>query len=298
MAAILLPRRAFLKGSVAAAGSTAVLSAEKIPREPGVRLRLALNAYSFDKPLRSGSMTLEDVVHFCAQHRVDALDATGYYFPGYPQTPPDAYVYNLKRTAFLNGVQLSGTGVRNDFATADSAIRARDIAMVKAWIEVASRLGAPVIRVFSGPARPEGHTFNQALEWMIPAFRECAELGKRHGVIVGLQQHNDFLKTADETIRVIEAVNSPWFGDILDVGSLRQNDPYAEIEKLVPYAVSWQLKENVGADSPIDLARIRAIIEKVGYRGVLPFEALGAGDPRDRISNFLERIRTAFALQR
>ena len=130
---------------------------------------------------------------------------------------------------------------------------------------------------------------------MIQDFKECAEYGRQHGVILGLQQHNDFLKTADETIRVIEAVNSPWFGDILDVGSLRANDPYKEIEKLVPYAVSWQLKEKVGDDAT-DLARIKDIIHKVGYRGVLPFEALGAGDPRDRIVGFLEKIRTVFGL--
>jgi sugar phosphate isomerase/epimerase len=291
------PRRTFLTGSLSI--TAAALAEAKVPREPGVRLRLALNAYSFDKPLRAGTMTLEDVVHFCAQHRVDALDATGYYFPGYPKAPPDDYIYNLKRTAFLNGVQISGTGVRNDFAVSDAAARKNDIQMVKDWIEVASKLGAPVVRVFSGRVLPEGHSFEQVLNWMIPAFKECTEHGKSHGVILGLQQHNDFLKTADETIRVIEAVNSPWFGDILDVGSLRQNDPYTEIEKLVPYAVSWQLKENVGygtKEVSTDLKRIKAIIEKVGYRGVLPFEALGSGDPRVKVAGFLEQIRTVFAL--
>lgn len=298
MDGIALPRREFFIRSLGFTAAAALAQA-KVAREPGVKLKLALNAYSFDKPLRAGSMTLEDVVHFCAQHRVDALDATGYYFPGYPKVPPDDYIYNLKRTAFLNGVQLSGTGVRNDFAVPDAAARKSDVQMVKDWIEVASKLGAPVIRVFSGRVRPEGHTFDQALEWMISAFHECAAYGQRHGVIVGLQQHNDFLKTADETIRVIEAVNSPWFGDILDVGSLRQGDPYAEIEKLVPYAVSWQLKENVGYGSKevaTDLRRIKAIIDKVGYRGVLPFEALGAGDPRAKVAGFLEQIRTVFAL--
>ena len=270
-----------------------------VPREPGVKLKLALNAYSFDKPLMAHTMTLDDVIHFCAQQRVDALDATGYYFPGYPKAPTDEYVYALKRTAHLNGVQLSGTGVRNDFAVADAEARKRDIQMVKDWIEVASKLGAPVIRVFSGKARPEGYTFDQALAWMIPAFQECAEHGKQHGVILGLQQHNDFLKTADETIRVINAVNSPWFGDILDVGSLRTNDPYQEIAKLVPYAVSWQLKEKVGygtKEVDTDLKQIKAIIDKIGYRGVLPFEALGQGDPRERIVAFLTQIRTVFAL--
>jgi sugar phosphate isomerase/epimerase len=294
-----LPRRKFLARSLGLTAAAGGLAQARVARQPGVKLKLALNAYSFDKPLRAGSMTLEDVVHFCAEHRVDALDATGYYFPGYPKAPPDDYIFNLKRVAFLNGVQLSGTGVRNDFAVADAAARNSDIQMVKDWIEVASKLGAPVIRVFSGRTRPEGHTFDQALEWMIAAFQQCAEYGKRHGVIVGLQQHNDFLKTADETIRVIEAVNSPWFGDILDVGSLRQNDPYAEIEKLVPYAVSWQVKEKVGygdKEVPTDLRRIKEVIDKVGYRGVLPFEALGSGDPGARVAAFLEQIRSVFAL--
>ncbi len=294
-----LPRRRFLAASIGLIPASAALSQAKVARETGVKLKLALNAYSFDKPLRAGSMTLEDVIHFCAQHNVDALDATGYYFPGYPAVPPNEYVHNLKRTAFLNGVQLSGTGVRNDFAVADAAARKSDVQLVKNWIDVAVQLGAPVIRVFSGRTRPEGYSFDQVLEWMIPEFQECAEYGKRHGVIVGLQQHNDFLKTADETIRVIQAVDSPWFGDILDVGSLRQNDPYAEIEKLVPYAVSWQLKENVGygsKETATDLPRIKAIIEKVGYRGVLPFEALGAGDPRVKVAGFLEKIRAVFSL--
>src|SRR5580692_848821 len=156
-------RRRFLVGSAGLAA--AVPTAAKVERESGVKLKLGLNAYSFDKALRDGSMTLADAVHYCAQHGVDALDPTGYYFPGYPKVPPDEYIYDLKRTAFVNGVAISGTGVRNDFAVADAAARKADVQMVKDWIVVASKLGAPVIRVFSGPTRPEGHSFDQALEW-------------------------------------------------------------------------------------------------------------------------------------
>src|SRR5580658_587887 len=278
-----MDRRKFLTGSASLAAAAAIPASASITREPGVKLKLGLNAYSFDKQLKTGSMTLADAVHFCAQHAVDAIDTTGYYFPGYPKVPADDYIYNLKRTAFVNGVNISGTGVRNDFAVADAAARKADVQMVKDWIVVASKLGAPVIRVFSGPKRPEGHSFDEAVEWMVADFKECAAFSKEHGVVVAIQQHNDFLKTAAETIRVIDAVGSDWFGLILDVGSLRSGDPYAEIEKLVPYAVSWQIKEQVGRngkDEATDLKKIKAIIDKAGYRGYVPFEALGAGDPR------------------
>ena len=292
-------RRNFLFRTASAAAAAGLPAAAKVEREPGVKLKLGLNAYSFDKPLRDGSMTLTDAVHFCAQHGVDALDPTGYYFPGYPAVPADDYIYNLKRTAFVNGVGISGTGVRNDFAVADAEARRKDVQMVKDWIVVASKLGAPVIRVFSGPRRPEGHSFDEMVAWMTADFKECAAFGREHGVAVALQQHNDALKTADETIRVIDSVGSDWFGSILDIGSLRSSDPYAEIEKLVPYAVSWQIKENVGRngkEEPTDLAKIKGIIDRSGYRGYVPFEALGGGDPRVKVAAFLEKIRKAFAL--
>jgi sugar phosphate isomerase/epimerase len=297
-----IDRRMFLTrsaGLAAAATIPSPASAAKVARESGVKLKLGLNAYSFDAPLRQGSMTLMDAVHYCAKHGVDALDATGYYFPGYPAAPTDEFIYNLKRTAFVNGVAISGTGVRNNFAVADAAARRNDLQMIKDWIVVAGKLGAPVIRVFSGPTRPSGHTFEEAQEWMVADFKECAAFGKEHGVVIALQQHNDFLKTAAETIGVIDAVGSDWFACILDIGSLRSGDPYAEIEKLVPYAVSWQIKENVGRDGKeeaTDLAKIKAIIDRSGYRGYVPFEALGGGDPQVKVAGFLEKIRRAFAL--
>jgi len=295
-------RRAFLTSSMVMATSAiwtprAAAAAGEIKRRSGVRLKLALNSYSFNRPLMDHKMTLEDVIDFCAAHDIDGLDATGYYFPGYPKVPDDEYLYNLKRKAYVNGVTISGTGVRNDFTKPDAAARKPEIDLVKDWIVAGEKMGASFVRVFSGPSLPQGHTFDQVLQWMIPAFQECAEFGRKHGVIVALQHHDDFLKTADETIRVVKAVNSEWFNIVLDVGSVRQGDPYAEIEKLVPYACTWQIKEQVyvnGKATPIDLSKVRAVIEKVGYRGFLPFEALGPGDASAVIA-FLDKIRKAMA---
>jgi sugar phosphate isomerase/epimerase len=291
-----LSRRALLQAAILAPASFAQ---PRIARLPGTRLRLALNSYSFNAPLRDGSMNLSEVVRFCSMNAIEGLDATGYYFPGYPAVPSDEYIGKLKRDAFVNGVTIMCTGVRNDFSVPDAAARKNDVQLVKNWIEVASKLGASVIRVFSGRSVPDGHTFDQVFEWMIPDLKECVAHGKRHGVVVGLQNHDDLLKTADQTIRVADAVNSEWFGIILDVGSLRQNDPYTEIEKLVPYAVSWQLKEKVGygkKEVATDLPKVKAIIEKAGYRGFLPIETLGPGDATAKVSKFLAEVRSVFAV--
>jgi hypothetical protein len=63
--------------------------------------------------------------------------------------------------------------------------------------------------------------------------------------------------------------------------------------------VSWQLKESVwygDREAPVDLDRIKKIIDKAGYQGMVPIETLGAGDPRVKVARFLERVRKAFAL--
>jgi sugar phosphate isomerase/epimerase len=295
-----LQRRRFLTRSITIAASALsakpALAVGELKRIPGARIKIALNSYSFNRPLTAGKMTLGDVIDYCAAHDIDGVDTTGYYFPGYPKVPPDDYIYNLKRKAYLNGVTINGTGVRNDFTLPDASRRQAEVQLVKDWIEVARKLGASVIRVFSGKELPKGYTFDQVLEWMIPAFKECADYGQQRGVIVGLQHHDDFLKTADQTIRVVKAVNSDWFSVILDVGSLRQGDPYEEIEKLLPYACTWQIKESVWygqKSTPIDLPRVRAIIGKVGFRGFLPIEALGQGDAAVVVTNFLDKVRKA-----
>lgn len=277
---------------------SALPAAAQVKRQSGTHVRIGLNAYSFNRPLTQGSMKLDDVIDYCASQNLDGADLTGYYFPGYPKVPSDEFLYALKKRAFLNGVTITGTGVRNDFTKPDAAARNADVELVKAWIVAARKMGASVIRVFAGPSVAPGYTFDRTVEWMVPAFRECAEFGKANGVIVGLQHHNDFLKTAAETIRIVDAVKSDWFHVILDVGSLRQGDPYAEIEKLLPYACTWQIKEQVWRGDkaePIDLAKLRGIIEKHGYRGFLPIEALGQGDPRAIVTAFLDQVRKAFA---
>jgi len=299
-------RRHFLQGLGGLAVAAAYLAVPRtaradtrVARTPGLKLKLSLNAYSFNGPLRAGKLTLDDVIRFCAEQGIDGLDATGYYMPGYPKAPPDDYIYRLKRTAFVNGVSISGTGARNDFTNPDAAARKADVQLIKNWIEVASKLGAPVLRIFSGKEVPAGHTFDEVMGWMADAIKECADYGGQHGVIVAVQPHDDYLKTADQTIRLVNAVNSDWFGVILDIGSLQQGDPYAEIEKLMPYAVSWQIKEMVTSGKttmPVDLPRLKRLVDQRGYRGFLPVESLYAKDSSERVAKFVSQVKQVFAL--
>src|SRR5262249_2964860 len=163
--------------------------------------------------------------------------------------------------AFELGIGISGTGVRNNFTVADKAKRAADVQHIKEWVEVAARLGAPVIRVFadtqmrgqSWQTVSEGHKREDVEEWIAADLRECVEQGKKCGVIIGVQNHG---------------VDSDWCGAIVDTGYFRSKDPYADMALVAPYAANWQIKESpfgVESDVCTDLKKLIGIIRASGY---------------------------------
>jgi sugar phosphate isomerase/epimerase len=291
-----------------------------IQRVGGPRLKVSLNAYSFAKLLndfalgRGAGMSLFALAEFCAQHNFDGFDPTGYYFPGYRarKVPEDKLVFDLKRRAFELGVGISGTGVGNNFTVADQAARAKDVEWIKQWIEVAGKLGAPVLRIFADTQMraqtwetvSNGAKREDVEKWIADDIRACADHAAKFGVIIGVQNHGDFIKTAADLISLIKRVDSPWCGAIVDTGYFKAEDPYAEMAQAAPYAVNWQIKQSpLGvekeAEAPTDLVRLLKIIRLSGYRGYLPIETLSprggraAYDPYTVVPKFLAELRAA-----
>ncbi|MCK4879401.1 MAG: sugar phosphate isomerase/epimerase [Bacteroidales bacterium] len=290
-----MQRRSFLKtSSIALVGSAGIHPAKAEVYHPACYGPTpSLNAYSFNEALLKGGMSLNSLFQFVAQTGFSAVDLTAYYIPGYPEVPGDQLLYEIKRKAFRTGISFSGTGVRNDFTVADQELLAGEIDHVKQWIIAASKLGAPNIRVFDGKAQSAGKSVDDTQKQVANAFRECARFGSRYGVTVAFQNHNDFLVSADEIIDIIRRVDSEWFGLMLDTGSVAGPDPYSEIEKLIPYALTWQVKEKVQTGigtSPVDMKRLMELIHKHQYHGFLPIETLGEGDPREKVRVLYQKV--------
>ncbi len=246
---------------------------------------LALNAYSFNDLLlakdprdKQTLYSLFNLMDWCAVQKIAAVDLTGYYFPNYPAVPSDEYIARVRDKAKQLGIVISGTGIRNNFASPDPAVRAADVALAKKWIEVAAKLGAPVLRLFAGEI-PKGYEnkWDEVAAWMIDCYKECAAHGEKYGVKIGIQNHGDMLQTAEQCIKVLKAVDSKWAGLIVDTGNFKTPDPYVDIEAVVPYAVNWQVKESafgIGNALRTDFVRLMGILKKTGYRGYLPVETL------------------------
>lgn len=298
------------------AASPAQAEIKPVPRSGATMLKVSLNAFSFSRLLNAkvkhgqDGIDLFGLVDFCAKHNIDGIDPTGYFFPGFPEVPPDSYIFDLKRKAFEAGVGISGTGARNNFTTSDKAKRDADVKIIKDWIVVASKLGAPVLRVFADTQMrnmtwrdvAKGFTEDQVREWIAADLRECTQFGKEHGVIIGVQNHGDFLRTSDDLIKLVGLIDSPWCGAIVDTGYFRSPDPYVDMQKAAPYAVNWQVKQSAfgaASDVKLNLDRFLRIVRSSGYSGYLPIETLSTPDkpydPYQVVPPFVQELKAAIA---
>jgi len=287
-------RRNFLTALPAISLARAVPFSDDIPSKKANHFRLSLNAYSFNDMLMKKKISKDELLEFCANTGFDAVDMTGYYFSSYPETPSDTEIYAFKRKAHAVGIEISGTGVRNEFSYSDSAALAKEIDTVLRWIEVAAKMGAPVLRIFTAKQYSTGDERKRVNERILFALNKCIEKAAAHGIVLGIQNHNDFLRTADECHELIGSINSPWLGLVVDTGNFIATDPYEEIRKSLPLAVNWQVKEKLlinGVQTPMDLKRLCSIIQSSNYRGNIPIETLGMNDPLNEVPVFYDKVK-------
>ena len=231
-------RRQFLKSTCATGLSLAGLglmgpavakAVAPFNRTGKPRLQLSLAAYSFRDTFQhrdpAKRITMFDFVDYCAEHNLAGAELTSYYFP---DPVDDAFLLKLKRHAFLRGVAISGSAVGNNFALPKGPSRDEQIAGVKKWIDRCALLGAPHIRVFSGPTNKD-LSLAEAKKLSIEAFEECGEYAGKHGIFLGLENHGGTVAEPQDLLDIVQAVKSPWVGVNLDTGNFHTDDPYADL---------------------------------------------------------------------
>ena len=293
-------RRQFLASTLSAATAFAAAPAgaiEPITREPGHLFKFSLAAYSYRDLLtgKSPRLSLSDFIADCARFELEGTELTSYYFP---EPLEDSYLRRLKGECFRQGLDISGTAVRNDFCLPAGEKREAEIAHVKRWIEVADMLDAPVIRIFAGNAQ-SGQTTAAAQELVIAGIEECCQHAGKYGVYLALENHGGITSQVEDMLAIVRGVESPFFGVNMDTGNFRTADPYGDLAKLAPYSINVQVKVTVQPEGKpseaSDYQRLAKILKTAGYRGYVVLEYEEAGDPREVCPRALAELRGAFA---
>lgn len=293
-------RRQFLNSSLLAGtgmalGTSAASAIEPIQRSGPAHLRLSIAAYSFRQALDLSrkpkpAMTLDDFIDLAAGMDLDAVELTAYYFP---RTTPD-YLAHLKGRCTRLGLDVSGTAVGNDFCVADPQKLRKQIDSVKEWTEHSARLGAKTMRIFAGNVAKKDSE-EKARQRCVEAIQEACDHAAKYGLYLALENHGGITGTAEQILALVHAVKHDYFGVNLDTGNFHTDDPYGDLEKIAPYAITVQVKTDMkprgGKQEEADLKRLVAMLRAVHYRGYVALEYESAEEARTAVPRHIETLK-------
>lgn len=277
----------------------------------GAKPSLAIATYSYWH-FREPKASVESVIEKAAELGVSGVDVLHRQM----DSEEPAYLRKLKRAAFINGVELVCLSIHQDFVDPSAEKRQRHIEHTIRCIEMAGAMGIPSIRLNSGrwntirsfdrlmEARGiepilEGHTEDEGFKWAIDSIEQCLPKAAEHGVILALENHWGLTRTPEGLLRIVEAIDSPWLGVLMDTGNFLE-DPYPKLEMIAPKTVFVQAKTYHGSGEwytlDLDYERIARILRGVNYRGYISLEFEGKEDPDTGVAKSLEMLRNAFGI--
>jgi sugar phosphate isomerase/epimerase len=307
-------RRSFLKA--AGAGAIAALAAPKMSAAeksevPGAKPKLGISTYSYWH-FRDPKVPVQSVIEKAAALGVNGVDLLHRQM----DSEDRGYLQKLKRTAFVNGVDLICLSIHQDFVDPSAEERKKNIDHTIKCIELAYQMGIPAIRLNSGrwntiasfdklmeargvePVLP-GVTEDEGFKWCIDSIEKCLPKAEECGVILALENHWGLTRTPEGLLRVLKAINSPWLGGLMDTGNFLE-DPYPKLEMIAPKTVFVQAKTYQGGGEwytlDLDYKRVAEILRKVNYRGYISLEFEGKSNPDMAVPESLKMFREAFGI--
>jgi len=161
-----------------------------------------------------------------------------------------ACIERIQEAAERHGVQPAVIGGFNDFIQADDADLEREVAKVKAYIEVAVGTGCRVIRVMGG--EPKANLAPDA--WVgrvVEGFQACVGDAERAGVTLALENHGLITNHAPTALKILEQVGSERLRCNMDASNYRWagyalETVYEFYRLIAPYTAYAHLKGGDG----------------------------------------------------
>ena len=276
---------------------TSVIDTDK-SKEHRSGLKLSIAAYSLRSKLpnyrndlkATSNYQMEDFILQAAKWPVDAVELTSYFLP---HPCPISRTHELKRLAHVSGLDISGGAIGNNFTYKPGSVKAiQQMDYTRKWIETYANMGVSVIRVFAGDPDKAADK-DQAVRNIIENLRSACYFAEKSGVILAMENH-DFTTDIDRYLKIIESVNSPWFGANLDSGNLaKTSTPYADLARIAPHAVNVQFKVLIpvdGVDQPADFSKLVQLLKDAKYKGYVVLEYEESADPMTEIPKYLDEL--------
>lgn len=281
-------------------------------------MQIGVSSYSYrQSPL--------DIFEVIKQAKVMGFDFIE--FAGFPNLPAgeSALSFAPKVREFCDevGIKVVNYTIWADFLNGSGGDLKAEIERVKNEVKVAQLLGAPGMRHDSSwgwsAAKIGARGFDDALPVLIEGCRAITEFGAELGIKTMVENHGYFCQDSDRLERLVNGVNHPNFGVLLDMGNFLVVDenPAQAVGRLMPYTFHIHAKDfhvksgneaNPGegwfmsrggnylrgailGHGAVPILQLLRIVQKANYSGVLSIEFEGMEDPLKAIPIALENLK-------
>lgn len=252
-------------------------------------MKISCSSWSYHRAFEAKKLDQMRWLDLCARElKLDGVELLFCHFPRMDKQ----YLKDLKKKIIGYGLTVASVSAGNHFTVESTAAREKEIDKVKRWSDIGQFMSAPLIRIFAGGAKE----LKDEVMWskVTKALYKCSRYGQKIGVAMALENHGGF--SADQVLRLVKAVDSPWLKLTVDTGNF-PGDPYESIEKTIPYAAFVHAKfyefDEKGEEKRLDYPRIMEIFKKNNYIGFLSVEFEGEGEELENVPKAVKALRLA-----
>lgn len=232
------------------------------------------------------------ILDFARAHEFAAVELRGLQgtmdLPTRPEFQPDRLAQS-KREIAVHNLKISCVSSSAELHNADPAKHSQQIADAKRFIDLASSLGVPNVRVFGN--KIEGPK-DQVVARIASGLHELGDYAGPRGVTVIIESHGDF--TDSPTLsEILKRADSPHVGLLWDAHHTfvdGKEDPEFTVKKLGSYIRHTHLKDSVpSADGrryvltgrgDVPVQKQVEVLAASGYKGCYSFEWEKAWHPK------------------
>jgi sugar phosphate isomerase/epimerase len=314
-----LTRRNFLATATLAGASLGVNPTQAAAAEPGSprkNIKLGISTYSYWH-FKTERVRIETVIDKAAEIGVEGVDILHRQMDLPEKEPLDAagraYLRKLKRQAFRNGLDLICVSTHQSFVSPKPEEITKNVEHTKKCIEIAYELGVPCIRINTGrwntvdfdtlmaqrgiEAALPGYSEEDGFKWCIDGIQRCLAKAEECGVLLALENHWGLARTPEGLLRILNSIQSPWLGGLMDTGNFLEN-PYEKLAAIAPKAVFVQAKTYPGGGEwytlDLDYKRIAKMLHAANYSGYVSLEMEGKENPDIAVPKSIAMLRKAF----
>lgn len=205
-------------------------------------MKIAVSSYSFSQAMRDGRMTIMDVIPKAKEMGYEGVEIVR---GGWSDEEMRAMAPKLKAQSEEYGMPIIAYMVGADFIR--NGLDA-EVERLKREAEVAALLGAPRMRHDSTGGRDANDnpvTVEEALPIVAEGYRRVTEFAAGLGVHTMIENHGYFFQDACRVKKLIETVNHPNFGWLMDMGNFMCADENSAVAmgNVLPYAAHIHAKD-------------------------------------------------------